>query len=172
MRNAISTALLLLMLFRTAGHLFVFEAQQYKIRQEIKRQIKAGVPKEELVLLKIAEFDPAFQSLHAREFRYLGQMYDVVRQEAHGDTTWYYCLSDEQETQLFANLDKSVKRDMSQNPERQQQLGRLLLLLGSLFFPPLGDNSLHYAAEAVELTADLFKLKTWIGAPNTPPPEA
>jgi hypothetical protein len=99
-------------------------------------------------------------------------MYDVVRQAPHRDTTWYYCLSDEKESQLFANLDQLVKRDMSQNPERQQQLGKLLHWLGALIFSPSDPKPLVYSAEEVELTGDLFKLKTWIDTPIAPPPEA
>jgi hypothetical protein len=176
MRNVISILLLVLALFQAAGHLIIFKIQQYEICKEIKRQIKAGVPEEVLVLLKIprtleAAPNSIFQRIHEREFRYDDKLYDIVRQETHGDTTWYYCLSDEKETQLFANLDELMKRDMNRNAERRQQIGRLLHLLGSLFFNPHDDAPFIYALEDVESIIYLFNLKTWIDTPPTPPPE-
>jgi hypothetical protein len=51
-----------------------------------------------------------FQRIDERKCRYDGVLYDVVRQEIHGDTTWYYRLRDEDETRLFANLDELAKK--------------------------------------------------------------
>ncbi len=166
--------LLLFMLFQAAGHFFVFKILQHEIRQEIKQQIKAGVPEAELILLKILEGTPhpAFQRVEEHEFRYDGKMYDIVRQESHGDTVWYYCLADEKETQLFADLDELVKRDMSQNPERQQRVERLLNLFGLFFFSRREEVSLVDAVEEMALNNYCFGLKIWIDTPPTPPPEA
>src|SRR5512145_2319928 len=102
MRRISSISLLFVLIFQGAGHFFVFKIQQHEIRREMKRRIKAGVPETELVLFKILDQkpDPAFQRVDAHEFRFDGKMYDIVRRESHGDTTWYYCLSDELETQL------------------------------------------------------------------------
>ncbi len=173
MRSVVASALLLFMLLQAAGYLFVFEIQKLAIRREIKQQIKAGVPEDELVLLKfVAEkSDPAFQRVHEREFRYAGKMYDVVRQESRGDTTWYYCIADEKETQLFANLEKMVAREQSQNPARQERLERLLHCFGQLFFHAEEEIIFAAAERALTLRADGFGLKIWIDAPPTPPPE-
>jgi len=176
MRRAVAISLLFFMLLQAGGYFFVFKLQQHEIRQEIKQQIKAGVPEDELVLFKIPNTSAgkprSLQHIHEGEFRYNGVMYDVTRQETHGDTIWYYCLADEKETQLFANLDESVKRDMNQNPARQQKLERILQLFGSLFLSNHQDFPFLDSAEEVKLTADRFGLKIWIGPPPTPPPEA
>ena len=167
-------ALLFLMLLQAAGYIVVFEIQKHGIRREIKQQIKAGVPEAELVLLKFCEgkSEPAFQRVDEHEFRYGGKMYDIVRQENHGDTTWYYCLADEKETQLFAHLEELVKRGMRQNPEQQQRLERLLSIFGLLFFSP-GDGAIWgETIEEMAVSNDCFELKTWITSPPTPPPEA
>lgn len=174
MRSVVATVLLHFVLLQAAGYLIVFEIQKYEIRQEIKHQIKAGVPDTELVLLKIVEgkFHPTFQRVEEHEFRYDGKMYDVVRQESHGDTTWYYCLADEKETQLFANLEELVKHGMSQNSERQQRIIRLLNLFGQLFFSPHDRVSSVDAIEDMAWSNCYFGLKLWIEPPPTPPPEA
>lgn len=177
MRRAGAILLLLFMLLQSGGYFFVFKLQQFEIRQDIKQQIKAGVPKEELTLLKIPKVweekpNSLFQPIHARELRYAGTMYDVVRQEAHADTTWYYCLSDEKETQLFANLEELVKKDMEQNPQRRERNEKLQRLLDSLFFNYNNGITFVYATEAVKLTHPSFSLKTWTSQPLTPPPRA
>jgi hypothetical protein len=173
MRIVFAKILLLFMLLQAAGYIFVFEIQKHEIRREIKQQIKAGVPETELVLLKILEGkpNPAFQRVDEHEFRYDGKMYDIVRQKSHGDTTWYYCLADEKETQLFAHLEELAKRDMSQNSERQQRIERLLSLFALLFFSHHDEASLADAAEERASSHYYFGLKTWIDPPPTPPPE-
>ena len=177
MRRAVAIALLFLMLFQAAGHLFVFKIQQHEIRQEIKRQIKAGVPEAELVLLKISRTmedrpNRFFQRIHQLEFPYNGSMYDIVRQESHGDTTWYYCLADEKETQLFANLDELVKQDMAGNPQHRKQIDELLRLLGALYCSHKTEGFFIFSNEQKAATFFSFNLKTWDFPPSTPPPEA
>ncbi len=165
------------MLLQAAGHLVILKIQQYGIRREIKQRITAGAPDQVLALIKIPKTleeksRHIFQRIDEGEFRYNGNMYDIVRQEAHGDTTWYYCLSDEKETQLFANLDDLVKRETSRDASQKQRLVRLLDWLGSLFFDHCRDAMFVFSAEEIELACHVFGLKTWIGAPITPPPEA
>lgn len=176
MRSLISISLLQLMLFQSAGYLLIFKVQQTQIRREIKQRIKAGVSETELVLLKIPrtlEENPnnVFRRIHAREFRYHGNMYDIVRSEQHGDVTWYYCLSDEKETRLFANLDEYVNRDMHHNPEQQKQTERLEHLLRTLFFNKSTNLKLTHFTEEIEPVTYLFRIKTWVSSPSTPPPE-
>jgi hypothetical protein len=174
MRRALSIALLFVMLFQTAGYFFVFKTQQHKIRREIKQQIKAGVPEAELVLFKILEGkpNPAFQRVEEHEFRHDGKMYDIVRQESHGDTTWYFCLADEKETRLFANLDELVKQDMAGNPQHRKQVDELLRLLGVLYFSHKIADFFVCSNSQRAATFFCFSLKTWDFSPATPPPEA
>lgn len=172
MRQFVAIILFIFVLLQTAGYLFVFKLQQHEIRQEIKRQIKAGVPEDELVLFKLANTAHLSWIIHEREFRSDGVMYDVVRKESDGDTTRYYCLSDEQETQLFAQLDEAVARDMNQNPARQQKLERLMQAFGTLYFSDFQDFPFHDSVEEIKFPAAGFGLRTWIASPPTPPPEA
>lgn len=161
------------MLLQAAGHFFVFKILQQKIRQDVKQQIRAGAPEAELILFKIFKGKPrpAFQQLEEQELRYNEKMFDIVRQENHGDTTWYYCLADDKETQLFADLDELVKRDMSCNPEQRQRLERLLTLFVLLFFCPHSEDSIADAVEEMLSNNYCFSLKSWIDMPLTPPPE-
>lgn len=163
-----------LLIFQSTGYYLFLKIQQKHIRYEIKQQIKAGVPVEELVLLKISrstqENRREFQYIHSREFRYFGKMYDIIRQESHGETTWFYCINDEKETLLFARLDEQVKNEMKNLPGSGKEREQLLQWHNTLFFaednitgiinPSFNDRSTPYS----------FHLKDWKQPPETPPP--
>jgi len=175
MRKLISI-LLLIMFLQPPGYVLIFKVQQYQIRKEMKHRIKNGVPEEELALLKIPrkleeESNHVFQRIHEREFRYEGKMYDIVRQEQYGDTTWYYCVSDEKETVLFANLDDLVNREASQNPQRKQQSEELQRLLNTFFV--VQHNRPYPVSSPGEggLIDYRFDIQTWINTPPVPPPK-
>lgn len=111
LRSAFVIALLSLLLIPMVSPWLFFHYKQQQIRKNIKRQIKAGVPEEDLVLLRIpiaieSGTHPDFQRIHAREFRYRGMMYDIIRQETGQDTTLYWCILDVKESGLFAMLDQ------------------------------------------------------------------
>jgi hypothetical protein len=176
MRSVISILLLFLMLLQAAGHLVFFKIQQYEIRCEIKQRIKLGAPDHELVLIKIPktlEEKPRniFQRIAEGEFRCGGNMYDIIRRETHGDTTWYYCLADEKEAQLFANMDELIKQDLSQNAKHKQQMAGLLQWLGSLFFGHHDNAAFVHAVEETESTNYFFRLKIWSSPSATPAPK-
>ena len=176
MRRFISFLLLVFIFFETAGTLVIFELQRFQIRREVKQHLKAGVEKIDLVLLKIPiilEQQPNknFRRIHKGEFRYRGRMYDIVRQENHGETTWYYCISDEEETQLYASLDDMVTKEMNRNKQRQEQNEKLRHLRNQFCFNFTGYNPVSYPEAQNKYTNYFFKLKTWCIIPPTPPPE-
>jgi len=173
MQHVLAISLLFSMLFQTAGHFFVFKIQQHQIRREIKQRIKAGVPETELVRFKFlaGKPDPDFQRVEEHEFRYAGKMYDIVRQESHGDTTWYHCISDEKETQLFANLEDLVKKELVENPQHRKQIDELLRLSGTLYCSHKIEDFFVFSDEQNVVTLLVFRLKTWDLPPSTPPPE-
>lgn len=43
-----------------------------------------------------------FVRIHSREFRFEGQMYDIVRTQPGSDTTWYTVYADNKEDKLLA----------------------------------------------------------------------
>ncbi len=173
MQRVLAILLLFLMLFQTAGHLFVFKIQQHQIRREMKQRIKAGVPEAELVLFKFLAGNPdlAVQRVEEHEFRYQGKMYDLVREASHGDTTWYHCISDAKETQLFANLEDLVKKELAGNPQHRKQIDELLRLSGALYCCHKTEDFFLFPNEQNVAPFMASSLKTWYLPPSTPPPE-
>lgn len=119
------TGIFLLVVFTSniTGLLVVFKLQQLQIRREIKRQIKRGVPENELHLISVKQGqEEQLDWQNEKEFIYKGTFYDVVRKETGvGGATLYYCINDTQEEELFANLDAIIK----QYSEKQQSKGKM-----------------------------------------------
>ncbi len=100
------------------------------VRYEMKQRIKHGIAEEDRLVLKITpeiEANPEiFIRIHSREFRYLGEMYDVLKTENSGDTTFYTCIHDVKESGLFKNLDALVYQHL--NDDTHQKQGREFML--------------------------------------------
>lgn len=176
MRSLASISLLCFLLLQSAGSLVVFKLQQFHIRQEIKQQIKVGVSQDQLALIKIPKVleeqtNATFQRLDEREIRYQGEMYDIVRSEEHGDTTWYYCIADVKETQLFANLDEIIERDINHNPKREEESRELQRLINTLFLVDNRQTSWTQPEAECESAPYQFQLNIWNPIPSPPPPE-
>ena len=105
---------MLLFTYNIGGVFIAYRFEQYSIRKEIKKQIKEGVPQNELTTIlctKKNESEIIWQN--EKEFLFHGNLYDVVRKEilANGDTR-YECINDKQETELFVSLDKKVGKQL------------------------------------------------------------
>ncbi|MBI5473266.1 MAG: hypothetical protein HY961_13060 [Ignavibacteriae bacterium] len=118
MRRFCALIFLFLYLYNIVGYLAVFSVIQYRIREEIKGMLKASVPETQLEYLSfhtasLQRGECAVQWIEDHEFRYHGQMFDIVRTVMSGDTTTFVCINDRQEEKLFAHLDSHVARQMA-----------------------------------------------------------
>lgn len=180
MRPTVATGLLLILLLPVAGSQLYFGFRYQQIKVEIKRQLKQGVPDDELELLKIPRSfetgaDPRFERIHAREFRYLGRMYDIVRQETRGDTTWYWCIHDFKESALFAQLDGLARQASDGDRPSRESRERLLRFFQTLYLAESpGDENRPADADAVNtVTCFLFLLSNgYLHTPSPPPKRA
>jgi len=156
----------------------VFKFKQYGIRKAIKKEIKQGIPEADQVKIKIpksweTDNHPDFQRIHAGEFRYKGQMYDILWYENQGDTTLYGCVWDTKESVLFSQLDDLTARKMGSSESSGQNRLVNVCFYFSLFFDATEKqndiwlcNKQDYNPEKIShLTKGNF-------TPEYPPPEA
>lgn len=115
------------------GTWIVFKLQQTAVRYEVKQQIKAGVPESDLVTLRIAKVweetpNARFEREHSKEFRFDGEMYDIIRSRDEGDTTVYICIHDVKESGLFADLERLTEEEIDQpiNKKSRESLQQLI----------------------------------------------
>ncbi|GAA5032817.1 hypothetical protein GCM10011506_23060 [Marivirga lumbricoides] len=133
----------------------------------------AGMDKNELVLLKFtSEEAKVLKWEHAKEFEYQNEMYDVVEQQTIGDTTYYWCWWDHEETALNKQLSLLVVKALNNIPERQEQEEWLSNYFKSLYL--LNPSSWNFNStgltEHKSSVYFLINYFTYIPLP-TPPPE-
>lgn len=99
-----------------------FHFLQNQARSEMKARIKAGVPEKELHQITFASEEDILWVRDGKEFKLKGRLYDVVRRE--GNT--FFCVDDEQETQLFAHLDELCREQQDQDGNPVQDFIKLM----------------------------------------------
>lgn len=113
------------------GDIFVFNLAHKVVKKEIKRKLKAGVPKEELFVIilsqsEIEDGEDGFRWVKKdKEFWYKGSMYDVVHQKDEtGGKIRFECVNDDQEAQLFIHLESMIRKNLpdSENASRKTKI--------------------------------------------------
>lgn len=138
MKQFVSIALTIALLVPATGTLLWLYWQKLQVREAVKEQMIEGMDEQELVWLKFTEAE-AHSELHwehSREFEYRGQMYDVVRTEVKGDTTYYLCWPDAAETELNRQLEEAIAQHTGANPGESIPYQRLFDFFQSLYYHP------------------------------------
>ena len=153
-----------------------FKQRQYVIKKSVKRQIKRGVSEKDLVLLKIPLWlenteNEQFERIHSKEFRYKGEMYDIVRSENHGRETWYYCIWDKEETALFAQLNELFEKAWGNDRSQQQTNERLNQFLHSIFDNHEDFCFSTHTGDDLKYPSEKDKIITGNREPAAPPPK-
>ncbi|MFD1551731.1 hypothetical protein [Putridiphycobacter roseus] len=87
----------------------------------------AGIDHDELTLLKFSksEVASALKWKHSKEFKFKGEMYDVVSKTETVDSIFFYCWWDKKETALNVRLQNLTFQLLDQQPfqkNKQKQL--------------------------------------------------
>ena len=155
----------------------LFKLRREQLRHELKEKLEHSVPQEDLKLIKIPvgwiKHPPAhFQHIKKNEFRLDGTMYDIVYRESKPDTLWLYCLADEAETLLFAQLDRWVEQQNTHDPFQQGQFQQWERLLDSLYpIVPALSHSKLFRASQLSLPPYRFSFLPWEPEATKPPPK-
>lgn len=111
--------------------------QKTIVKKEVKRQIDAGIDEGNLVLLKLSkeEAQTKLRWEHSQEFEYNYQMYDVAKTMTLGDTIYYWCWLDDEETALNRKLEKLADKALRKNTKTMASLTLLISCFKSLYCP-------------------------------------
>lgn len=146
--------------------------QKASVRKELKHRIIDGVDRDELVLLKftIAESRTKLRWKHTKEFEFAGQMYDIVEKQISGDTIYYWCWWDHEETRLNRQLDDLVAKVLGNNPQRKDRQDKTIEFLKKLYC----NNSIEFAMLMKEVKlhypAGTGQFPAIAHSPPVPPP--
>ncbi len=173
LRRALAAMLSGCVLVCTVGEYLVVNAVQWDMRREVKARIQAGVSAHELAMVKISKNNPPrdFARRNAREIKYQGKMYDIVKQEERSDSIIYYCLFDERETALYANIEQQIRDELAHNPQRQQQEKELLQKIPKFFFLHTNPDSFGFRCYSRKPMSQQFLLSDVFPEILSPPPD-
>ncbi|MCD6201579.1 MAG: hypothetical protein J7K46_07215 [Bacteroidales bacterium] len=130
MKKLVSCTVLILFLFMNGGYYLYFMIRQFNLRQEIKRESQEYIDKEDLSLIVVPVKEEGKLNWIRKnmEFRYHGEMYDVVRSEIHGGKKYFYCIKDIQEQHLITKLNSVQKK-------QNKKIWKLRRMVSFKYFP-------------------------------------
>ena len=136
-RRILSIGLTFVFLYNLLGYYPVFEIRQYALQSYIQKVVHQSIPGDQLERLV---FTPAaFPMLNwvekDREFRYAGQLYDIVRIEKAPGRIVVFCINDNKEQLLIAAYERHVGDYIKDNPAQEKQKQKVLQkVIKDLFF--------------------------------------
>jgi hypothetical protein len=107
MKKSLHIALIFLVVFNSAGYLFTYWQLKKIFKQTALKQTEQSIPDSQLQLIVTDLQGSPVDSQNCirenkKEFRYYGEMYDIVRSENKGNFINHYCLKDDNENRLEA----------------------------------------------------------------------
>lgn len=142
------------------------------IRREVKHQLIAGLENDQLEVLKFAinETSSLLKWKHSREFEYNHHMYDIVETKVEGDTIYYWCWWDYEETILNKKLNHLLANAFNHDPQRKEKQSSLLHFFKSFFLPQINTTGKEQTKPLVFSVDYEFVVKSIDIFPPSPPP--
>ena len=112
------------------GFYAILSFEREEIREKVEQKLIKSLNKSELVC--VVDNDKNSPKIEwerpEKEFRFEGNLYDVVYKEKAFGVTYYYCLSDKDETILEAKIDKLLENETKHLPLGSQSKSMLNFL--------------------------------------------
>ncbi len=167
--------LLSIFLFNTIGYYIAFKVSQSEARNEIKSKIKLGLPIQELVAITFdnSKIENIQWVEKNEEFYYNDILYDVVKiDETNPIATIFYCISDEKEEALFANLDNHIKAHVASNENKSNSASKKLIdHIVKIYFTQPFDFYFYTATLQNKFPILKLNYRSEYSEINSPPPE-
>ncbi|MBL7978177.1 MAG: hypothetical protein JNN12_07530 [Bacteroidetes Order II. Incertae sedis bacterium] len=167
--------ILLIVFFPTTTLWILLYHQKSIIRQEVQTLRIHGIQEKELVLLKFTSLEQKriLRWEHEREFEYRGNMYDIIKTSVEGDTTYYWCWWDEEETEINNKLNSLALYISKEKQTDQQTVVQIYHYLKTLYFPESTEWIFFNKADYPQLFSWKVTLyQSFFISPAVPPPEA
>ncbi len=138
----------------------------------MEKQIITGIDKNKLVLLKFtrAAVQTKLSWEHSNEFEFNGSMYDVIETETKGDTIFYWCLPDSEETKLNRQLKNLLVNALQKDKQNKEKQEHLVIFCKSLFYSKIFQWKAFFDSEMLSMTRPFFYYSSLFFSPPVPPP--
>lgn len=174
MRKFLGILIVLSIVIPYTGTYLWLQHKKKLVKKEVKWKMIAGLDREELVLLQFTRPE-VFEVLnwkHSKEFEFKGHMYDIVESEISGDSIFYWCWWDHEETTLNKKLKKLVAKAMGQNPLKNETSKRLIDFFKALYFrEPVSLINVNPEIHCDSIWGQPFFYNSLDKSPPVPPPK-
>lgn len=165
--------LLFVIIIDTAGYLLFLKVHLYLIHKEIKYELLKEKPDKDCVLLSIPKNKQnalkGFIRIHSGEFRYKGEMYDVISQRDSAEVTIFRCIKDKEETDIFLVFSEILKQNHSDNKNKSTH--HFPNIFAVYYIENIVEDTFIHKYTKVEYTIfDNYDTINKYYPPNNPPP--
>jgi hypothetical protein len=156
------------------GFYAILSYERHEIREKVEHKILKSLKKSELICIVADDKNlPKIEWEHLeKEFRFEGNLYDVVYSENALGVTHYYCLSDKDETILEAKIDKLLENQTEKLPFGNQSKLIFSFLLEPLISHHKPTFNFHYfSPKSLRISSNLtiFYPSDFVSKPKQPP---
>lgn len=146
--------------------------QKVLIREEVLHQMFVSGNTEELVLFKFTEEETQTKLRweHSSEFEYEDNMYDIVGKEIKGDTTYYWCWWDHEETMLNRQIDDLTANVFGSSPQKKKRQEKLVEFYKNLYCNSYSTSSFPVKEIKTNIHIHSYCYSTIYYSPPVPPP--
>lgn len=170
--------MIFLIIFHGTFQIFIIKIFITNHSKDIRLMIEEGTVEQDLFLFKIHKDEIGHNTQNIKwkekdEFRFNGEMYDVVRKEIFEDSVYLYCFRDAKESFLYANMDRILNRLNENDSNALRGMISLKNLLSKFYSNEI--NELNFAClneKRIEFPANVFNLLDEEQNLNTPPPQS
>lgn len=167
-----------ILLFACLAAPFVFtytwlQYQKHLTRVGVKEAMIAKTNGEDLTLLRFSksEAEKVLSWEHSDEFEYQDEMYDVVQAWVKGDTLYYRCWPDDEETEINKKLENLVTHVLNKDTQRKDSQERFSRFMKKLYTTDRFDwHSREIATATFYISPWQNKYKPVVLPPPGPPP--
>jgi hypothetical protein len=116
-RRGLAYFFLVIFLYNSMGNYLVFELNKFRVRQAVQAMIRNRKETGQCQVFKVfqPERNPDFQRIEAREFRFRGRLYDIIRETRRENVTTFYCIQDKKEELLITGFKEVQNRKSTQS---------------------------------------------------------
>jgi hypothetical protein len=117
-KTLLSLTLFFALLLKMGGFYAILSFEREEIREKVEQKVIKSLKKSELICIvaNAENLSKIEWERPEKEFHFEDNLYDVVYSENTLGVTYYYCLSDKDETILEAKIDKLLENQTEKSP--------------------------------------------------------
>lgn len=99
------------------GYYAFFLIQHRQLKKEMKAYIRseAGTKDIQMLIIPIDQYKETVEFIEESEFRYKGELFDLIKKETSGNQITLYCINDKREKSLIDAAREHQSRNNEQN---------------------------------------------------------